>query len=83
MHCTDDNVYFVFILYCHKGAFGEKQYVSDMYRHAQNQITWLKVMEREEKEELRPVKFKGLALTGVFVSFITDARHPAARLVSL
>ena len=54
-----------------------------MYRHAQNQITWLKVMEREEKEELRPVKFKGLALTGVFVSFITDARHPAARLVSL
>ena len=54
-----------------------------MYRHAQNQITWLKVMEREEKEELRPVKFKGLALTGVFVSFIIYARHPVTRLVSL
>jgi len=47
-----------------KGAFGEKQYVPDMYRHAQNHITWLQVMEREEKEEQSPVKFKGLALTG-------------------
>ena len=54
-----------------------------MYRHAQNQITWLKVMEREEKEELRPVKFKGLALTGVLVSFIKDGRHKVARLVSI
>ena len=54
-----------------------------MYRHAQNQITWLKVMEREEKEELRPVKFKGLVLTGVLVSFIKDGRHKVARLVSL
>jgi len=47
-----------------KGAFGEKEYIPDMYRHIQNHITWLQIMEREEKDELYPVKFKGLALTG-------------------
>eukprot|EP00090_Calanus_glacialis_P017447 TRINITY_DN27161_c0_g1_i6.p1 TRINITY_DN27161_c0_g1~~TRINITY_DN27161_c0_g1_i6.p1 ORF type:complete len:574 (-),score=170.82 TRINITY_DN27161_c0_g1_i6:154-1875(-) len=47
-----------------KGAFGEKEYVPDMYRHVQNHLTWLQVMEREEKEKHLPVKFKGLALTG-------------------
>ena len=53
-----------------KGAFGEKEYVPDMYRHVQNHLTWLQVMEREEKEEHLPVKFKGLALTG-FLRFVS------------
>ena len=48
-----------------QGAFGEKQYIPDMYRHVQNHISWLQVMEREEKDEQWPVKFKGLALTGL------------------
>jgi len=47
-----------------KGAFGEKQYIPDLYRHVQNHMSWLQVMQREEKEEHWPVRFKGIILTG-------------------
>ena len=31
----------------------------------QNQLAWLRVMERESRQDISPVQFRGLALTGV------------------
>lgn len=47
-----------------KGAFGEKEYIPDMYRHLQNQLSWLQVMQRESSTPEYPVHFRGIALTG-------------------
>ena len=30
----------------------------------QNQLAWLRVMERESRQDISPVQFRGLALTG-------------------
>lgn len=47
-----------------KGAFGEKNYIPDIYRHLQNQLSWLEVMQRETFIHEYPVNFRGIALTG-------------------
>jgi len=47
-----------------KGAFGEKEYVPDIQRHLQNQLSWLEVMQRETTNQDFPVNFRGIALTG-------------------
>lgn len=48
----------------YKGAFGERLYIANMLRHAQNHLSWMEVMARETKEEEVPVNFRGIALTG-------------------
>ena len=40
----------------------------------QNQLAWLRVMERESRQDISPVQFRGLALTGVL---------PASRYIYL
>ena len=47
-----------------KGATGEKQYIPDILSHVRNQMSWLRIMEREAKQEVSPVNFRGLVLTG-------------------
>jgi len=47
-----------------KGAFGERLYSVNMYRHFQNQLAWLDVMYRESSRGEKPANIRGIALTG-------------------
>ena len=47
-----------------KGATGEKQYVPDILHHVRSSLAWLQVMHRETDNQLSPVNFSGLVLTG-------------------
>ena len=47
-----------------KGATGEKQFVPDIQHHVKNSLAWLQVMHRESDNQVSPVNFSGLVLTG-------------------
>ena len=47
-----------------KGATGERQLVPDIQHHVRNCLAWLQVMHREAGNQLSPVNFSGLVLTG-------------------
>ena len=64
MKCSNGNISSVWVAGAFKGATGEKQYIPDILSHVRNQMSWLRIMEREAKQEVSPVNFKGLVLTG-------------------
>jgi len=47
-----------------KGAFGERLYSVNMFRHFQNNMAWLDVMYRESTDPEYPVNMKGILVTG-------------------